>query len=81
MSTEKYISLRERLKTMEITTLRDLQDAEKFDRLQQINVERYKKVEATLKILKESKVRNLVVARRDLDLIQVVLNLMENVFY
>ena len=70
------------MKTVETTTSRDLQDAEKFDQLQQTNEERFKKLEATLKILKESKVRNVVTARRDLDLIQVIFELVEkNVFY
>ena len=72
LSSDKYLSIRGRLKTVETTTSRDLQDSEKFDRLQRTNEERYKKVEGTLKTLKESKSRSAVVARRDLDLIQVI---------
>ena len=65
------MNMRDNLKSMEVTTSRDLQDAEKFDQLTQTYEERKKKIEAIVTILKESKNRNVLIARRDLDLIQV----------
>ena len=65
------------MKVVEVRTSRDLNDAEKVDHLEQTNQERHKKLEAVLKVLRETENRNILVARRDLDLIKVFANTFE----
>ena len=65
------------MKVVEVRTSRDLNEAEKFDRLDQTNQERHNKLEAVLKVLRETESRSIIVARRDLDLIKVFSNTIE----
>lgn len=73
LNREKFMTIRQSLKVVEVSTDRDLEDAEKFDRLTRTYVERSKIVEETLTIVRETKSRNILQARRDLDLIKVSL--------
>ena len=70
-SRERFQSLRESLKVLEVSVSRDLSEAEKFEQLTRAYEERMKKLEETVTTLKVSTVKDMTVARRNLDLIQV----------
>lgn len=68
---KKYVAVRQNLKAAEITMVRDVEEADNFDQRTRIYEERMKKAEGILKDAKESKPMDVLIARRNLDLIQV----------
>lgn len=70
-SRDKFLELRQNLKALEVSISRDLADAEKFEQLTKTFEERTSRIEITMKIVKESSGKDIVMIRRNLDLIKV----------
>ena len=70
-SRDKFLELRQNLKALEVSISRDLADAEKFEQLSKMFEERTGRIEIAMKTVKESSGKDIVVVRRNLDLIKV----------